>query len=82
MQREQADLVVFVTVAGHLTTPGKEHEIRSTVPTDFVSVYFRENPANMRLPARCPQNYSTSRRQPIDVVRLLTGHYWKDTQSQ
>ena len=32
VQREQADLVVFVTVAGHLTTPGKEHEIRGAVP--------------------------------------------------
>ena len=32
VQREQADLVVFVRVAGHLTTPGKEHEIRGAVP--------------------------------------------------
>ncbi len=48
VQREHADLVVFVTVAGHLTTPGKEHEIRSAVPLfddvqafmDIATAYF------------------------------------------
>ena len=44
--------------------------------TDIVDVHFREVPANMRLAARCQRNYRITGQQPIDVVRLITGHYW------
>ena len=72
---EDADLVR----RGHLRAHRHRQEGASTrclalhMSTDLVGLGLRENPAFMRLAARSASNRTTSRREPIDPVRLLTG---------